>query len=780
MSDRIERVAVLGAGVMGAQIAGHLANAGIPSLLFDLTQELSQDGIKNLGKTKPSPLFDPSRTRLIEPCNYEEHNGRLKEVDWILEAVVEKVDVKRKVFETVIPHVRDDVILSTNTSGLSVAEIGEALPSSFRKRFLLTHFFNPPRYLRLVEVVQGEAEDDVLKTMVDFLEIVLGKGIVYAKDTPNFVANRIGVYGLLLTLKTAQEMGLTVEEVDKITGTIAGRPKSATFRTADLVGLDILSDVANTSYEKCTDDEERDTLKIPDVIHKLVKAGRLGQKTREGFYKKTEEGILSLDFKTLEYTPQKRVRFDGYRLAKQHTSTSAKLRALAYSDDRAGRFFWEIVSRTLIYAANRVPEISPDIANIDNAMKWGFGWELGPFETWDAMGVQQSLIRMKEEGKNVPRWVEEMVSRDRPTFYAAEQGKLTFYDPVREEVREITPGDRTIALSLLKSKGAEVKRDWSASLVDLGDGVLDAEFHSALQPALNPIDGSMVDTIHEGLDLLEQRKFKALVLGHQGQNFCVGANLALILKFCENEDWAGLERTVELLQNLTQRIRFSPAPVVAAPFNLCLGGGFELIAPAAKRVASVELYVGAVEIGVGLIPGAGGNLRLLLNLLEQTSGKKTAPFQISQKALEVIGFAKVSRSASEAKKLGYLLEDDSMVMNRDHLLLEAKKWALALAEDYKPPRYRDDLILPGKGGRTAMAVALKGYRIQGKISPHDELIARRLARVLTGGDKAGPSKPVDEQYLLELEREVFVSLAAEPKSQDRIRHMLKKGRPLRN
>ncbi|MFQ6675555.1 MAG: 3-hydroxyacyl-CoA dehydrogenase/enoyl-CoA hydratase family protein [Fidelibacterota bacterium] len=779
MPNGIERVAVLGAGVMGAQIAGHLANAGIPSLLFDLTQELSQGGIDTLSKTKPAPLFDPAGAQLIEPCNYSGHSGRLKEADWIVEAVVENMDIKRKVFENVVPHVKDDVILSTNTSGLSVAEIGSVLPEKFRKRFLLTHFFNPPRYLRLVEVVQGEADAAVLRIMVDFLENVLGKGIVYAKDTPNFVANRIGVFGLMLTLRTADEMGLTVEEVDRLTGTIVGRPKSATFRTADLVGLDTLSKVAATSYEKCPDDEERNTLKVPEVIRKLVEEGRLGQKTGRGFYEKTDKGILSLNLKTLEYAPQKRVRFDGYRLAKQHTSTAARIRALAYSDDKAGRFFWEILSRTLIYSANRVPEISDDIVNIDNAMKWGFGWELGPFETWDAIGVQQSVTRMKDEGKNVPSWVEEMVSRGRPSFYAAEDGRQTFFHPVQREIREITPGEKSIHLALLKSKGCEVKRDWSASLIDLGDGVINVEFHSVLQPALNPIDASTADTINEGLDLLGEGKFEALVVGNDGQNFCAGANLALILKFCEDEDWSGLERTVKLLQDLTQRIRFSPAPVVAAPFNLCLGGGFELIAPAAKRVASAELYVGAVEIGVGLIPGAGGNLRLLLNLMER-SGKKTAPFQIAQQALEVIGFARVSTSAVHAKKLGYLREDDRVVMNRDHLLLEAKSVARELAKDYTPPRYRDDIVLPGKGGRTAMAVALKGYRMRGKISAHDELIARKLATVLTGGERAGPGRTVDEQYLLDIEREAFVSLAAEPKSQDRIRHMLKTGKPLRN
>jgi len=780
MSGKIEKVAVLGAGVMGAQLAGHLANAGIPSLLFDLTQDLSEQGIKNLTSLKPAPLFEKDAVTLVEPCNYDDHLDRLKEADWVIEAVVERLDIKHKVFETVVPQLKDEVIITTNTSGLSVAEIGASLPEKLQKRLMLTHFFNPPRYLRLVEIVKAKATENVVQMVVEFLENKLGKGIVYAKDTPNFIGNRIGVFGLMLTLKMTEEMNMTVEEVDKLTGTIVGRPKSATFRTADLVGLDTLTHVAKTSLEKCTDDEQRDIFKVPEYLITLVEQGRLGQKTKEGFYKKTDEGILSLDFKSLEYKPQKRVRFDGYRLAKQHTSSREKIKALAYSDDRAGKFFWEILSRTLIYSANRIPEISDDIFNIDNAMKWGFGWDLGPFETWESIGIQQSVTRMKDEGKKVPEWVEEMVNSGYHQFYQIENGKKTFYFSPDISLKEVVPSKKSINLTLQKSAGNLIKRDWSASIIDLGDGIVDVEFHSVLQPALNPIDLSIADTINDALDLLESKKYRGLVIGHQGQNFCVGANLAMILQFCENEDWDGLEKTVKALQDLTQRIRFSKAPVVAAPFNLCLGGGFELIAPAAKRIASAELYVGAVEVGVGLIPGAGGNLRLLLNLMDQQKGKRVAPFQIAQKALEVIGFAKVATSALEAKQLGYLKQDDDIVMNSDQLIKRAKEATLELVESYQPPEYRDDIILPGKGGRTAIAVTLKSFRMRGKISAHDELITKKLAYVLTGGDRARPSKPVDEQYLLDIEREAFISLAGEPKSQDRIRHMLKKGKPLRN
>lgn len=780
MPDTIEKVAVLGAGVMGAQLAGHLANTGTPSLLFDLTQDLSEQGIENLTSLKPAPLFHKEALKLIEPCNYKEHLDRLQEVDWVIEAVVEKLDVKHKVLKKITPFLKKDVIISTNTSGLSVAEIRDTLPEEFQNHFMLTHFFNPPRYLRLVEIVPAKATDQTVQKVVDFLENELGKGVVYAKDTPNFIGNRIGIYGLMLTLKMTTDMNMTVEEVDRLTGTIVGRPKSATFRTADLVGLDTLTHVATTSFEKCTDDEDRRILKIPDFLNKLVEEGRLGQKTKEGFYKKTDEGILSVDLNTLEYKGQKQVRFDGYRLAKNRTSTREKIKALAFSDDKAGTFFWEILSGTLIYSANRIPEISDDIVNIDNAMKWGFGWELGPFETWDAIGLNLSVARMKDEGKKVPRWVDDMVKSGHRRFYGMENGRKTYYHFQNESRKEIVPSPRTVNLALEKSAGNLVKRDWSASLIDLGEGILAVEFHSILQPTLNPIDLSIAETINDALDLLESGKYRGLVMGHQGQNFCVGANLGLILQFCENEDWEGLDRTVILLQKLTQRIRFSPAPVVAAPFNLCLGGGFELIAPAARRVVSAELYVGAVEVGVGLIPGAGGNLRLLLNLMDEMKERRVAPFQVAQRALEVIGFARVSTSASEAKELGYLRKRDEIVMNIDHLIKRAKEVTLELVDDYAPPPYRDDIHLPGKGGRTAITVTLKGLRMRGKISAHDELIARKLAYVLTGGEKAKPSKPVDEQYLLDIERESFVSLAGEPKTQDRIRYMLKRGKPLRN
>ena len=782
MNQSINKVAVLGAGVMGAQIAGHFANAGIPGLLYDINQELAQKGVDGLTKMKPAPLYKPKNADLVEACNYDEHLKKLNEVDLVIEAVAERLDIKHAVYNNIVPHLKESVIMTSNTSGIPLSDLISVLPDHLKKRFMITHFFNPPRYMRLLELIKGPDTDEAVYEMIaEFGEDVLGKGIVHAKDTPNFIGNRIGVLGMSVTMNTAIKNGLTVEEVDKLTGTVIGRPKSATFRTADVVGLDTMINVSNTSYKNLPDDEEREEFKIPIFLQKLVDDGNLGAKTKAGFYKKTDEGILSVDLKTGEYGPQKKVRFDGFRLAKERQTSNEKLKAMAYSDDKGGKFFWEILSRTLIYSANRLPEISDDIINIDNAMKWGYGWESGPFEVWDGIGVRESVGRMEKEGRKVPQWVNDMLASGRESFYELKDGNRTYFDVLSSTVKTEEHSKKSINLNLHKTGGNVVKKDWSASLIDLGDGVLNVEFHSVLQPTLNPIDGSLAQTISDGMDLLEADKYQALVIGHQGANFCAGANLANMIQAIEASAWDQMNERIKELQDLTQRIRFSKAPVVAAPHHLTLGGGFELIAPAAHRVAAGELYIGAVEVGVGLIPGAGGNLRLILNLMENSGKGRINAFQVSQKAFETIGFAKVATSADEAKFLGYLLKSDTVIINNDHRILAAKQKALAMVNDsYKPPQYRDDLKLPGTGGRTAMAMALKGFKAQGKISSHDEFIAKKLAFVLTGGDKAGLTKTVDEQYLLDIEREAFVSLAGESLTQDRIRYMLKKGKPLRN
>ena len=781
MSQNIKKVAVLGAGVMGAQIAGHLANAGIPSYLFDINDELSKNGVDSLTSLKPAPLYKPKNAELVTPCTYDNDIEKIAEVDWVLEAVVERLDIKEQVYNNLLPHLKDTAILTSNTSGIPLTDLTSSLPDDVKQRFMITHFFNPPRYMQLLELVRGEqTSDETYKTMVEFGESVLGKGIVHAKDTPNFIGNRIGVYGMMATMNLAIKQGFTIEEIDKLTGTISGRPKSATFRTADVVGLDTMRHVSKTTYEKALDDEERDMFIIPDILNQLIDSGRLGQKTKAGFYKKNEDrSIHSVDFKTGEYTPQEKVRFDCFRIAKDRQKLPDKLKALCYGDDRGSKYFWEITAKTLIYSANRIPEISDDIVNIDNAMKWGFGWEKGPFESWDAIGVQKSVDRMKTEGKKVPSWILEMLESGRDTFYTTENGEQTYWCPIEKHPVTVKPNPKVINLAIYKTGNKTLKRDLSASVNDLGDGILNVEFHSILQPTLNPIDGSYIEMINFALDLVEAGDYKAMVLGHQGANFCAGANLNLILELCQNQMWDELDFAIKTLQNTTQRIRFSKSPVVAAPFQLALGGGVEIVQPAAHRVVAAETYMGLVEVGVGLIPGGGGNLRMILNAMDGGTGRMGA-FQKIQKTFETVGFAKVATSADEAKHLGYLKKDDTIVLNRDHLIQTAKNKALELADGYEPPTYRDNLKLPGAGGRTAMSMALKGFKMQGKISEHDVLIGEKLAYVMTGGDKAGLTKTVDEQYILDIEREAFISLGGEKLTQDRISYMLKKGKPLRN
>jgi 3-hydroxyacyl-CoA dehydrogenase len=781
MSQNFEKVAVLGAGVMGAQISGHLSNAGIPSYLFDVNEELANKGKETLTSLKPAPLYKPKNADLVTPCTYDNDLEKIAEVDWVLEAVVERLDIKESVYQSLIPHLKESAILTSNTSGIPLNDLTKSLPDEVKQRFMITHFFNPPRYMQLLELVRGnETSDETYKTMVEFGESVLGKGIVHAKDTPNFIGNRIGIYGMMVAVNLAIEQGLTIEEVDKLTGPISGRPKSATFRTADVVGLDTLVNVSLTTYDKAPEDEERNMFKIPDILNTLIESDRLGQKTKAGFYKKNEDrSIHSVDFKTGEYSPMELVRFDCFRIAKDRQKLADKMIALCYGDDRGSKFFWEVTARSLIYSANRIPEISDDIVNIDNALKWGYAWEAGPFEGWDAIGVRRSVDRMQSEGKKVPAWVLEMLEMGRETFYCTENGVRTYWCPIGKHPVIIEQNPKILNLALHKSAGNTLKRDISASVNDLGDGVLNVEFHSILQPTLHPIDSSYVEMINYAIDLIEKGDYMAMVLGHQGANFSAGANLNLLLELSQNEQWEALDLAVKTLQDTTQRIRFSSGPIIAAPFQLTLGGGVEIVQPAAHRVIAAETYMGLVEVGVGLIPGGSGNLRMILNAMDGDTGRMGA-FQKIQKTFETVGFAKIATSADEAKHLGYLKKDDTIVLNRDHLIRTAKDKALELVDGYESPVYRDDLKLPGAGGRTAMAMALKGFKMQGKISEHDVKIGEKLAYVLTGGDKAGLTKSVDEQYILDIEREAFVSLAGEKLTQDRIKYMLKKGKPLRN
>ncbi len=780
MAFQIKKVAVLGSGVMGSQICAHLSNAGIPSLAFDLTLELAQKGIDAAMKLKPAAFYDVATEKLITRCSYDEHLELLRDADWVIEAIAERVDLKQSLFKKILPFLKATAIVSSNTSGISIREMTAGQPDNFKKRFLVTHFFNPPRYMRLLELVGGEPTDPaVMQSIADFCENTLGKGIVHAKDTPNFIANRIGVYGMMLTIRLTRDMRLTVEEVDKLTGPILGRPKSATYRTADVVGLDTLAHVVKTSYDKSTDADERKIFEVPDFLSRMIEKGWLGQKTKAGFYRKVGNDILTLDFDSLEYRPQKKVLFDGYRVAKGYGFLPDKIKALAYSEDRSGRFTWELLSQTLIYAARCIPDAADDIVNIDNALKWGFGWSLGPFEMWDAIGVERSVRKMEMEGKKVPAPVKAMLDSGIGSFYSGDHERKTYFDFKTLQSVPFPKKPNVIVVPSPRNASRVLAKNWCASIVDIGDGVACLQFHSVLQPDMNPIDGSIITMLYKALEIVPRRGFKGLVIGHQGANFSVGANLALILKLAEDKNWTMLEDVSKSFQDVCQRLKYAPFPVVSAPFNLCLGGGFEIAAAAHRIVASAELYCGAVEVGVGLIPGAGGTLRVLENFVHAMAPGRPGPFPPAQKAFETIGFGRVSMSAKEAVGLGYLRTDDEIVMNADQLIFRAKQSVLRLAEKYRVVEPLA-VTLPGQYGRLVFENTIDGFVKAGTISSYDAHIGKKLAFVLTGGDRANPAVTVDEQYLLDLEREAFVSLAGEKLSQDRMAYMLKTGKPLRN
>ncbi len=778
---KIEKVAVLGTGVMGAQIAAHLTNAKIPVLAFDISQEVAEKGVQASTKLKPSAYYNPKSVDMITPLNYDDHIGQISECDWIIEVIAERLDWKQDLYKRIQPHLKEGAVVTSNTSGISLAELTEGMDQPMAAHFFITHFFNPPRYMKLVEIITSEKTNaDLIPPISEFLEEVLGKGVVYAKDTPNFIANRIGVYGMMVTLEEARKKKLSIEDVDALTGTLIGRPKSATFRTADVVGLDTLCFVANTAYDKCNDDAERDTFKLPDYLQKMVENEWLGQKSKQGFYKKIEKGVIhSIDLDTLGYSPQKKNRYPGVRLAKEHIKLEDKLKALVNSDDTAGQFIWEVTARALLYSANRLGEIADDIVNIDRAMRWGFGWELGPFEVWDAIGVVESVQRMKKENKAIPQWVTDMLAKGQTSFYTRMEGFNCYWDVNKQDYLPIPTSVRELRFANFKYNGSLIEDHWSASLIDLGDGVAGVNFHSVLQAQLNPIDGSILQTLYKAQKWVEENNFKGLVISGDGTNFCAGANLNMILNSAYRKDWDELDRTVNTMQSILQGLRFAPFPVVAAPFGLVLGGGFEVISACDRIVAAGESYIGLVEVGVGLIPGAGGNLRMISNLNKKIKSAMPGAFPIIQKAFETIGFAKVATSAKEAQAIGYLKKDDQIVVNRDHVLAAAKDSVLALADGYTVPEM-ESFKLPGKSGRLVLEGTLKGFVKSGKISEHDAHIGRTLGKVLTGGEKGGPFTAVDEQYLLDIEREAFISLAGEQKTIDRIEYMLKKGKPLRN
>lgn len=794
MIQQIKKAAVLGSGVMGSGIAAHLANIGIPTLLLDIApreltdaekakgltlenkevrNRISEGNRQKLLKQKPAPLTSKKNIALIEAGNFEDDMERLKDVDWIIEVVVENLSIKKQVFEKVDQHRKPGSIVSSNTSGISVEAMSEGLSEDFQKHFLGTHFFNPPRYLKLLEVIPTKnTSSEVLSFMKQFGEDVLGKGVVEAKDTPNFIANRIGTYGLLVTVQEMLKGGYSVGEVDSITGPLIGRPKSATFRTLDVVGLDTFIHVANNVYDQ-VGGKEKEVFEVPDFMKVMQEKGWLGSKTGQGFFLKKGKEILELNPETLEYGPRQKLKTASTELAKQEKGTAGKLKALVYSDDRSGQLLWNILSPALLYSAQLHGEIADDVTAIDRAMKWGFGWELGPFETWDAIGVEKSVRKMEEAGEEVPAWVKEMLEKGINSFYKEEEGQKYFYH--NGEYRLIEENPKVINLKQLKKQKGVIKKNTGASLVDIGDGVALLEFHSQS----NAIGMDIIQMINFAVDEVE-KNYKGLVIGNQGKNFCVGANLGMILMEAQDDNIYELDMVVRHFQNAMMKIKYSAKPVIAAPFGMTLGGGAEVCLPAAHIQASSETYMGLVEVGVGLIPGGSGNKELYLKHLENMpNGVEFDLQKVANKVFESIAMAKVSTSGEEARDNNFLNLADGISVNGDHLLYDAKQAVLALHEKgYKPP-VRKKVPVVGETGYATLLLGAQAMLYSGYISEHDLKIAKKLAYVIAGG-KVPYGTEVDEQYLLDLEREAFLSLVAEPKSQQRMQHMLLKGKPLRN
>jgi len=785
---KIKKAAVLGSGVMGSGIAAHLANIGIPTLLLDMVprdlsdenktnpitrNQVAQGSIEKLLKQKPAPLASQKNLALLTAGNFEDDLDKLKDVDWIIEVIVENLDIKKGLYEKIDAVRKPGTIISSNTSGISINAMVEGRSEDFQKHFLGTHFFNPPRYLKLLEVIPAQTTlPAVVEFMQTFGEDRLGKGVVIAKDTPNFIANRIGTYGLLVTLREMLAKGYSVGEVDSVTGPVIGRPKSATFRTLDVVGLDTFGHVAKNVYDQTSGDEQK-VFEVPTLITRMLDNGWLGAKSGQGFFLKQGKEILELNPQTMEYEPVKKLKTPSLEMAKQQKGLAAKVKTLTYAKDRTGELLWSILSPTLVYSAKLHGEIANDIVAIDNAMKWGFGWAQGPFEIWDAIGVEKSVGKMKEEGLEIPEFAQSLLDHGFDTFYKEENGDLYFFNG--SEYTLVPTNEKVINLKQYKKKHGVIKKNSGASLIDLGDGIALLEFHSQS----NAIGLDIIQMINFAVDEVE-KNYKGLVIGNQGKNFCVGANLGMILMEAQDDNIFELDFTVRAFQNAMMKIKYSSKPVVAAPFGMALGGGAEVCLPAAHIQASHETYMGLVEAGVGLIPGGGGNKELYMKHLKGLPNGVHVDYQfVANKVFETIAMAKVSTSAEEARENNFLNFADGISVNADHLIYDAKQAALALYENnYKAP-LREKVPVTGDSGYATLLLGAEGMFLSGFISEYDLKIAKKLAYVLSGG-KVPYGTLVDEQYLLDLEREAFLSLVAEPKSQARMQHMLVKGKPLRN
>lgn len=797
MKRKIRKVAVLGAGVMGSGIAAHLANVGIPCVMLDivppfLTDDQKKDkkkrdmfaaeALKKTAKSKPALFYRSDLASLVETGNLEDDFQKIADCDWIIEVVKEDMAIKQALFKRVQEVRKTGCIVSSNTSGLSIDGMTEGLTEEFKQNFLVTHFFNPVRYMKLLELVVGPKTDpEVTRTIADFGENVLGKGIVYGKDTPNFVANRIGVHAVMATLKIMEEMGMTPEEVDAIAGPAMGRPGTAAFKTIDLVGLDTFAAVSMNVYNNCPKDEVRDLFKIPAYIQAMLDKKLLGNKTKAGFYsKKVVDGKkekMALNLKTLEYEPRAKPKFESVDKAKGEETLTAKMKKLLGGNDKASLFAWKSLVASFQYVSNRMGEIADDVVNMDRGMKWGFNWEMGPFEVWDALGVASTVERMKAEGIPVPAVAKKVLEKGEGSFYKDVEGVTYYFDFLTEKYLPVPKRSTWLSLNTYKKLGSVVETNESATLHDLGDGCLGLEFHSKM----NSIDDGIVAAMYRGIELLED-KFDGLVIYNEGQHFSVGANLMLIAMYASQKKYDKIEEIVDKFEKVNDLMHRAPKATVAAPHSLVLGGGCEVCLGTTAVVAAAETYIGLVEVGVGLIPGGGGCKEMLVRWMDLTSDEipTVSMLPYMQKAFELIGMAKVATSAKEAEAYRILRPGiDKVVVSRENQLHVAKQYALGLSRADFRPAPEKMIKVAGRDGIALVEAGLYSFGLSGWVSEYDKFIARKLGYVLSGGE-VNPGTLVSESRILELEKEAFMSLLGEQKTMDRIRYMLMNNKPLRN
>ena len=801
MTRRIKKIAIVGSGIMGSGIACHFANIGVEVLLLDIVPRELNDKEKAKGltldnsmvrnrlvnealmtslKSKPSPIYSQKFADRITTGNIEDDLHKIKDVDWVIEVVVERLDIKQQVFEKIEKYRTPGTLITSNTSGIPIKFMNEGRSEDFQKHFAVTHFFNPPRYLKLFEVVPGpKCTQEVTDFLMMYGDKFLGKTAVLAKDTPAFIGNRIGIFGIMSLFHVVKEMGLTIEEVDKLTGPVIGRPKSATFRTIDVVGLDTLVHTANGVKDNCPNDEMRDQFVIPDYVNTMMENNWLGSKTKQGFYKMTKNAsgkreILSLDLDTLEYRAKKSAKFETLELTKKIDNVADRFKVLVAGKDKSGEFYRKSFAAMFAYVQNRIPEISDELYRIDDGLRAGFGWEHGPFQIWDAIGVAKGVEIMKAEGKEPAAWVTEMLAKGETSFYSVKEGATFYYDiPAKSHLKK--PGqDSFIILDNIR-KTNEVWKNSGAVIQDIGDGILNLEFQSKM----NTIGADVLTAINKAIDLAETN-YQGLVIGNQAANFSVGANIGMIFMMAVEQEYDELNYAIKYFQDTMMRMRYSSIPTIAAPHGMALGGGCEISLHADKVVAAAETYMGLVEFGVGVIPGGGGSKEMALRASDLFQ-KGDVQLNVLQEHFLTIGMAKVATSAYEAFDIGLLQKGkDVVVVNKERQIAQAKQHAMLMAEaGYTQPAARKDILVLGKQALGMFLVGTDSMEASRYISEHDKKIANKLAYVMAGGDLSEPTK-VTEQYLLDIEREAFLSLTTERKTLERIQHMLKTGKPLRN